>query len=120
MKSNEFGEWLNDPDNAETFRTIQQAFAKNDLDTVVDYLEASQPSPEEEKYEAISLTIKSRQDGVAWFDIIFDLVTDNCDTGISDDDEFELYPSCSCGLESMGGMSGTLNECYKWLGLDDE
>lgn len=61
----------------------------------------------EDHYEVIELVVRSREDGQTWFDIIFDLISEGC----------ELNPTesgCSCGLESMGGSGGTLEQCYNW------
>lgn len=59
---------------------------------------------EEDRYEVIELIVKSREDGVNWFDLISDFITKDCE-GTED------LP-CTCGLEYMGGTSGTLQQCY--------
>jgi len=68
----------------------------------------------EEKFEHVDLIVKCRADGVAWFDVIHDYITQDCDSVRLEDDEegFEQWTPCSCGMESMGGMSGTLQQCY--------
>lgn len=83
-------------------------------------------APKEDHYEGLELIVKSRQDGVSWFDIISDLITQDCEGGggdcivedgdesdCDDHDHEELLP-CTCGLESMGGSGGTLEQCYAW------
>lgn len=62
----------------------------------------------EDRYEAIHLIIKSRPDGKAWFDVLFDLITEPCEGTDSDEDD------CTCGLASMGGSGGTLQQCYDY------
>lgn len=71
---------------------------------------------EEERYEAIQLILKKRADGKSWFDIIFDMVTEDCEGSFnfSDDNGDEDLP-CTCGLESMSGMYDTVDKCYKWF-----
>lgn len=85
----------------------------------------------EDRYEALELVIKIREDGTSWFDIITDLISENCEGGggecITDDEEEdcdfheheEVIP-CTCGLESAGGMTGTLAQCFKWLMPDED
>ena len=68
----------------------------------------------EDRYEAISMIIKVREDGKSWFDVFLSEVADECQ-GVPEGEE-----SCTCGLESMGGMSGTLKQCYEWLWPDEE
>lgn len=58
---------------------------------------------EEDRYESIHLIVKCRADGQSWFDIMEELISKDCD-GIE----------CSCGLESMGGSEGTLDQCYDY------
>lgn len=80
---------------------------------------------DEDRYEQISLIVKERMDGESWFDIIFDYIAGDCEGGggdclIAEDDESDcddhehdkIIP-CSCGMESLGGTSGTLDQCYK-------
>lgn len=59
-----------------------------------------------DKYEAIDLILEVRPDGERWADILFAYVTQDCQ-------ETEDVP-CTCGLESMGAMSGTLEQCQAW------
>lgn len=63
---------------------------------------------EEDRYETIHITLKSRSDGKAWFDVLFDYITENCEGTDSDEDD------CTCGMESMGGSGGTLEQCYAY------
>ncbi len=70
---------------------------------------------DEERYESIEMIIKARKDGKEWHDIIFDLVTAECEG----DPESEEN-TCTCGLESMGGSSGTLDQCYRHIGIADD
>lgn len=88
----------------------------------------------EDRYEALELIIKVREDGVSWFDIITDLISEdceggggdcivedhNCDDNDGDDCEYDEVIPCTCGLESAGGMTGTLSQCFKWLMPDEE
>lgn len=69
----------------------------------------------EDRYEAISLIVKVRDDGENWFDIIADLISENCE-GEPDDDT----KPCTCGLESMGGCTGTLDQCFRHHGIADD
>lgn len=73
-------------------------------------------NPEEDRYEGIELILKSRADGISWFDVISDYITQDCDSVQLEDDEegFEQWSPCSCGMEYMGGSGGTLDQCYKW------
>ncbi len=86
----------------------------------------------EERYEAIEMIIKSREDGRSWFDVIEEIISQDCtggggdcilaageDSDCDDHEHTELFP-CTCGLESMGGTSGTLQQCYKWLDPDGD
>lgn len=69
----------------------------------------------EDRYEAFEIIIKARPDGKSWFDIFFDLVTDECEG----DPESEEN-TCTCGLESAGGTTGTLDQCYRAQGIADD
>jgi len=62
---------------------------------------------ENDRYEAISLIVKQREDGQSWFDCLYDLVTKDCKSDPELDEN-----TCTCGMETMGGMSGTLEQCY--------
>jgi hypothetical protein len=66
----------------------------------------------EDRYEALELIVKSRQDGKSWFDIIYDLIASNCQGSEED--------ACTCGLETMGGTGGSLDQCYKYIRIDDD
>lgn len=72
------------------------------------------PEETEDRYEHIELIVKSRPDGEAWFDVIHDYITKDCDSVRLEDDEegFEQWSPCQCGMEHMSGMSGTLQQCY--------
>lgn len=72
----------------------------------------TEPSTPEDRYEALELIVKCREDGESWFDIIQELISKDCQ-GSEDD-------PCTCGLESLGGCSGTLDECYRWTGTADD
>lgn len=63
----------------------------------------------EGRYEAIEMVIKCREDGIEWSDYLFDLITENCQGDPESEENI-----CTCGMESMGGMSGTLEQCYEW------
>lgn len=71
---------------------------------------------EEERYEAIQLIVKQRADGKSWGDIIFDMITEDCEGSFnfSDDNEDEDRP-CTCSLTEMSWTGGTSNQCYRWL-----
>lgn len=69
--------------------------------------------PTEPRYEAIEIIIRERTDGVSWFDYFFDRITENCE-GTGTQDEEGNWDDCSCGLETMGGSSGTLEQCYEY------
>lgn len=81
---------------------------------------------EEIRYEAITLIVKSRADGKPWFEIFEEMIAGDCEGGGGDcimepgedsdcaDHDHEEIIQCTCGLESMGGMSGTLDQCYRW------
>lgn len=93
---------------------------------------------EEERYESLELIVKCCQDGEYWFDVISELISGNCEGGggecITDDEdsdcddhEHEEILQCTCGLESMGGCVGTLEQCYdsqriseKWATVQTE
>lgn len=70
--------------------------------------------PEEDQYEHIELIVKARPDGESWFDVIHDYLTQDCDSVRLEDDEegFEQWSPCHCGMEHMSGMGGTLKQCY--------
>lgn len=86
-----------------------------------------------DRYEALELIIKVREDGESWFDVIMDYISGDCEGGGGDcilfgdasdpdcdfHDHTEILP-CTCGLESAGGTTGTLAQCYKWLMPDEE
>lgn len=65
----------------------------------------------EDKYELVEIIVRSRDDGVNWFEIFFDLISENCQ-GVRFDETGEEGDTCTCGLEYMGGTSGTLQQCY--------
>lgn len=67
----------------------------------------------EDRYEAIEMLIKSRSGEPSWFDIIFDYISQDCQGS-------EEEGSCTCGMESMGSTSGTIDQCWKYLGIDDD
>lgn len=59
----------------------------------------------EDRYEHIDMIIKTpAPDGESWFDKLFDLITSYCN---AEEDDV-----CTCGLESMGGGGGTLEQCW--------
>lgn len=66
----------------------------------------------EDRYESINLILRCREDGVSWFDHLFDYIAGTCQ-GTYDEETEEGLP-CTCGLESMGGSAGTLEQCYKY------
>lgn len=98
-----------------------------------------------DRYEALELIIKRRDDGVSWFDVLSDYISGDCQggggecildpcennchgltdcavcegSGLSESDcdshEHEPIIECTCGLESFGGMQGTLDQCYRWV-----
>jgi len=70
---------------------------------------------DEERYEAIQLILRKRTDGKDWSDIIFDMVTADCEGTFSEDDHENENHTCTCSLESMGGVGGTVDYCYRWL-----
>lgn len=80
---------------------------------------------DDDRYESIEIIVKARQEGESWFDVISDYITQDCEGGggdclVEDSDESdcddhehtELFP-CTCGMESMGGTSGTLDQIYE-------
>lgn len=70
---------------------------------------------EEERFEAIHLIIKAPKtdkENDSWFDRIFDLVTSYCTSEEADE--------CECGMESMGGSGGTLEQCYDYERLTEK
>lgn len=83
-------------------------------DSAADQPESTQPQTEDEdRYEVLELIVKTRtrEDGQTWFDIIHDFITQDCDSVELEDGE---WSACSCGMESMGGMTGTLDQCFAW------
>lgn len=69
----------------------------------------------EDRYESINLIIKARLDGESWFDVIHDYLSQDCE-GIFEeelpDGNYTDGKPCTCGMETMSGMSGTLQQCY--------
>lgn len=74
----------------------------------------SENDSNENRYETLDMILKCRTDGQSWFDIISDLITESCEG------DPEVEGSCTCGLESMGGSSGTLDQCYRHCGIADD
>lgn len=83
------------------------------------------PEENEDRFESIEMILKQRDDGTSWFDYLFDLITENCEGGggtclveegdesdCDDHEHNEILP-CTCGMEHMGGRSGTLEQCYE-------
>lgn len=73
---------------------------------------------EEERYEAIQLILKQRADGKSWGDVIFDMVTADCEgTGNWEDEGEGSEPDvpCTCSLTEMSWTGGTSAQCYRWL-----
>lgn len=80
---------------------------------------------EEDRYEHIELIVKTRFDGEAWFDVLHDYITKDCqgsggdcvtedeDSDCDDHEHTELFP-CTCGMEHMSGMGGTLQQCFDY------
>lgn len=62
---------------------------------------------EEPLYEGIEIVVRTPDGDETWYDRIHDLITATCD-GESSADE------CPCGMQSMGGMTGTLERVYDW------
>lgn len=78
----------------------------------------------DDRFEHLDMIIKSKPEGPSWFDILSDYISQDCqgsggdciieegDYSDCDDHEHtELFP-CTCGMESMGGTAGTLQQCY--------
>ena len=63
-------------------------------------------SKETDLYEGMTIIIKSQGDGATWFDKISDFITQDCEGS-------EETP-CTCGLESMGGTSGSFGQVCDW------
>lgn len=63
----------------------------------------------EERYEHIDILIKAPEGDDSWFDRISELIESYCSEG-----------ECTCGLESMGGGAGTLDQCYDRMRLSEE
>lgn len=66
----------------------------------------------EPRYESLEIIVKERADGESWFDIISEVISKDCEGSDETD--------CTCGLESMGGCSGTLDQCYRSHGIADD
>lgn len=68
-------------------------------------------SENEERYETINIIIKSRstEEGESWFDVIHDFLTKDCSPILNEEGE-EI--DCTCGILTMGGCGGTLEQCY--------
>jgi hypothetical protein len=64
----------------------------------------------EDRYEHIDILIKSPAGEESWFDRLFDFITSFC----SDEGE------CTCGMESMGGSGGTLDQCYEHMRITEK
>lgn len=75
-------------------------------------IEAEGTEVPEDRYESIELILKSRTDGESWFDVIFDMITSDCQGTPYDEETDEDGDPCTCGLEMMGGSGGTLQQCY--------
>lgn len=71
----------------------------------------------EDRYEHIDILVKLPAEGDSWFDRLHDLLTENCD---SVEDENGDWSPCSCGMESMGGSSGTLDQCYDYMRISEK
>lgn len=67
---------------------------------------------EKDRYEALEIIVKSRLDGESWFDIISEVLIGDCQGS-------ETEP-CTCGTESMTGSVGTLDQCWKHLGISED
>jgi hypothetical protein len=65
----------------------------------------------EDRYEHLEILIKSPDGDESWFDRISELIESYCEP-IGEADEDGNYEGCTCGMESMGGGSGTLDQCY--------
>lgn len=70
----------------------------------------------EDRYEHIDILVKKPAEGDSWFDRIFDLISETCD---SVEDENGEWSECSCGMQSMGGSEGTLDQCYEHMRLTE-
>lgn len=91
-------------------------------------------SEDEDRYENIHMLLKfPAPDGSSWFDYLDEIISKDCqgaggdcinecgcDSSFEDcescsdcdnHDHTELFP-CTCGLQSMGGTQGTLQQCY--------
>lgn len=90
-------------------------------------------SENEDTYEHLDMILKTKPEGPSWFDILSDYISQDCQGSGGDcinecgcDSSFEdceacsdcdnhehteLFP-CTCGLVSMGGTQGTLQQCY--------
>lgn len=65
--------------------------------------------PTEPRYESLEIIVKVREDGQTWFDVLSNIIAKDCQGDPEDPEK-----PCTCGLESMGGMTGTLEQCYEW------
>lgn len=103
---------LEDPIFREAYIKECEEVERIDMETNKEAEEGKDPEEEtinpEDRYEAIELILKSRPDGAAWFDVIFDMITESCEGTDSDEDD------CTCGMEMMGGSGGTLKQCYDY------
>jgi hypothetical protein len=68
----------------------------------------------EDRYENLEITVKCREDGQSWFEVIHDFITKDCQGTPYNEETGEDGDPCTCGLETMGGHEGTLDECYAW------
>lgn len=69
---------------------------------------------QEDRYENLEITIKCRDDGQSWFEVIHDFITEDCQgSPYEEETGLDGHP-CTCGLEAMGGHEGTLDECFAW------
>lgn len=75
-----------------------------------------QDNGSEDRYEAVEMILKVRKDGISWFDFFFDLITEECEGDPESDDA----STCTCGMETMGGSSGTLDQCYRSQGIAND
>jgi hypothetical protein len=71
-------------------------------------------SDEEARYEIIELTVKAREDGESWFEVLHDYITQDCQGTPYDEETDEDGDPCTCGLEMMSSSGGTLEQCYAW------
>lgn len=74
----------------------------------------------EDRYEHIDILIKTPVEGDSWFDRIFDLVTSECQGTPYNEETDEDGDPCTCGMESMGGSSGTLDQCYEHMRITEK